>query len=685
MIKHGCINFSCLFLLASVVLGSTLLYGCNNKDDSVSSPPKRLYKSEINTNKQAVSALAVTDVDGDSDLDIIAAYGGLIRVHLNDGSGRYLCKQDIKIDEPYVTDIKVGDLDDDKDLDVVVATMGRNYILVNDGYGNFDKVNKIGDDKLNTKSLVLADIDSDGDIDVVTGNGEGAKVYLNDGLGIFDSFHDISRLNMWTKSVALSDVDADGDFDLAVGTWRHGVLVYLNKGDGTFSEGTHVGDQSDSVDSVVFGDMNGDGYADIVAGSSRTNHVYLNDKQGRFLEKFDIDAVEKLTKVITLADIDCDGYLDVLVGNENGPSQVYMNKGGIKLEKDAGLYVNKNTTVRSAAAADINGDGGIDFVLGDVPGGLEVLLNSRSGCKKLQTSDYGVYPRNDVTKPQREVSGNLKMDVDSLERTSEESEDEMLFEMARKSNMSLCYADDSHPRSCTKAFSGDDLKTYLKARERAVAAYCDSNPYYPMRIDTLANTVANPACYIEFNKFYAGIEDYLPHISITNTKKKYVNLMMCARNIHSELSNYRKFIFDTEKQAQKVGCKENSSVFENSKMIISRLDKIQIGLGYLDESLQQATEKFDKISSVSLRFDLLVNERDIIKQISDDFKKQNSDLSGKNIKAILLNYKNSVARWRRGAGDIFTQFNGVGNNQFIQFPRVISYPMSEEEHKEHKN
>lgn len=671
MIKQGCITLSGISLLASIVLGSALLSGCN--------PSAKLYKSEINTNKQAISALAVADVDNDGDLDIIAAYGWLIRIHLNDGSCRHLCKQDVKIDESYVTDIKVGDLDADKDLDIVVATMGSNYILINDGYGNFGEVKKIDENKLNTKSLALSDIDGDGDVDIMTGNGEGTRAYLNNGVGVFDSYHDVSRENAWTESVALSDVDNDGDFDLAIGTSRHGVLVYLNNGDSTFSKGMRVGDQGESVYSLVFGDINRDGYADIVAGSSGNNHVYLNDKQGGFSEKINIEPVKKLTKAISLADIDCDGYLDVFVGNEGGPSQLYMNKDGIEFEKDISLDANKSTTVRSAVAADINGDGGMDLVLGDVPGGLEVLLNRRAGCKKLQTFDYGVYPRSDVAKkPRREVNENLKRPVESSKRTREEVEDEMLIEMARKSNLNLCYTDDSHPKSCKKIFTGDKLKKYLMARESFIGEYCGSNPYYHMEVNAFANTVANPACYLEFNNFYAGIEDYLPHISITNTKKKFTNLMLCVRNIHNRLDYFRQFVADTEEQAKKIGCKENSPVFVNSKMIKPRLDKVREGLIHLDESMQQATDKFDKVASVSLRFDLLVNESDLIKQISDDFDKQNSDLSGKNIKAILLNYKNSVARWKRGAGDIFTQFRGVGNNGLIRFPRAITYPMSEE-------
>ena len=67
---------------------------------------------------------------------------------------------------------------------------------------------------------------------------------------------------------------------------------------------------------------------------------------------------------VAAADMDGDGDIDVLLGNDGSPSRVLLNAGDGTFPTSIELPGGSATT-RSIAAADVDGDGDLDVLLGN--------------------------------------------------------------------------------------------------------------------------------------------------------------------------------------------------------------------------------------------------------------------------------------------------------------------------------
>jgi len=351
------------------------------------------------------TSLALGDVDGDGDLDLFVGNSGLAesddlsnKLYLNDGSGNFSLKQPfIDSPSPDLDDTRalvLGDVDGDGDLDLLAANAGQaNKLYLNDGDANFAVVGvAIGSEIDTSTSLVLLDVNDDDALDLIVGNadeitaaGKINRLYLNDGSGGFSR----SQQSLGnddkdaTYALAFGDVDNDGDVDLVAANKNQVNKLYLNKGQGKFDvSGTAIGDEIDDSSSVMLVDMDSDGDLDLVVGNeNQTNKLYLNEGFGQFPSIGTVLGDEADTsKAVCLGDVDGDGDMDLLVVNQGQDHKLFRNgRGGGFVGLGADFAGSQGSLVNSIAVGDLNNDGFEDVVVGLYGEGNRVYLNDGSG------------------------------------------------------------------------------------------------------------------------------------------------------------------------------------------------------------------------------------------------------------------------------------------------------------------
>jgi hypothetical protein len=136
-------------------------------------------------------ALTLGDLDGDGDLDAVTSNFGAgntnrVSVRLNDGNGNFSGTTDIAmgVTSPCLA---LGDIDGDGDLDLLAPKIGNPMLLDiarNDGAGHFGGITSMPTAGpasafgIQAMSMALADVDNDGDLDLL------ASQYLGGIVGV---------------------------------------------------------------------------------------------------------------------------------------------------------------------------------------------------------------------------------------------------------------------------------------------------------------------------------------------------------------------------------------------------------------------------------------------------------------------------------------------------------------------
>lgn len=131
---------------------------------------------------------------------------------------------------------------------------------------------------------------------------------------------------------------------------------------------------------MTLADVNGDHRPDVIvanrssnAANPRPSFVCLSDGHGAFPTCRPLPT--QSATIIVATDLDGDGLIDLFVPHrDGGQSLIFWNDGSGTFAAAPSLVGGAKSNVRAAVAADINGDGVIDLVVGDEQTGLFYLL-----------------------------------------------------------------------------------------------------------------------------------------------------------------------------------------------------------------------------------------------------------------------------------------------------------------------
>ncbi len=354
-------------------------------------------------------AVAMGDLDGDGDLDAFVGNVGQNRLYRNGGGGTGAFTDVTATNLPAqlgnTTAVALGDVDGDGDLDVLLGSYTQNRLYLNNsGTGTFtDATFQLPAMVAATWAVALGDVDGDGDLDALIGNFESPgtpnRLFLNNGFGLFtDATPQLPVMFDDTQAVTFGDLDGDGDLDAFVGNFEQQNRLLVNNGSGVFVDATgQLPAHQDETLHVALGDVDGDGDLDALIGNNRQDRLYLNDGSGAFTDATaQLPANLDATRAVAIGDVDGDGDLDALIGNrvlQGQPNRLYLNN-GVGVFSDAGSLLPSIATYTTAVAlGDVDADGDLDALIGSsyeippiTPQQMRLYLNNGAGLFSDATS-----------------------------------------------------------------------------------------------------------------------------------------------------------------------------------------------------------------------------------------------------------------------------------------------------------
>lgn len=322
-----------------------------------------------------ISDVCAVDLDNDGDLDLVTVYpaGPELAICYNDGSASF--SQPWYVNEnagtaDLVQSVAVGDLDGDGDIDLVSGTWNGFFgvsgdensvaINLNKGDGTFAKATMIPVLNKTTK-VITGDFDNDNDIDIAATHKDTSRisVLLNNGDATFAPFIDYEvGKDPW--SLYSADINGDGYLDLIVATISGELTLLINNRDGSFSTEKIL--LEPGLQNVHGGDIDNDGDHDLITLNSYNNtlNIFFNDGNASFTSVNTLKMNHWINSVF-LSDLNGDGNLDFCVANyDTNTVSIFMGDGSSSFAEVGEWFIGDNP--HDILVADLNNDGSQDII-----------------------------------------------------------------------------------------------------------------------------------------------------------------------------------------------------------------------------------------------------------------------------------------------------------------------------------
>ena len=325
------------------------------------------------------SRVTLADLDGDGHPEAVVGpselFGDGALIVRGRADGGFGSPEGILI--PATQPLAVGDVDGDGDIDLVYDGRGAVIVRRNLGDGSFGIEERIATDGLSAPAPTLADLDGDGDLDLVVASGfglAGVQVYWNDGRGTFQSG---PGLGVGGNATVVGAVTGSGRPDIVVVDRLHSTLSVLQGHvDGSFELFATLPAPLSPI-SVLIADVTQDGRADIVVGGlgplstfAPSIRIYPGRDHGLGAA---IDLASPVAPSdLAVADLDADGRRDLLAINGQLAFYRALPGGGF-----AAPVVYAGADGDGIAVRDLTGDLRPDVVTvtDRFAGGLSILEN----------------------------------------------------------------------------------------------------------------------------------------------------------------------------------------------------------------------------------------------------------------------------------------------------------------------
>jgi hypothetical protein len=336
-------------------------------------------------------AIVLADFNGDNKLDLM--YGGVATLGRSDGTFRF--SQILHNWSFLGLGMAYGDFNNDGRLDL--AYVGGNavnvrgqaiQIMLGDGTGKFNKGPRL---IFNPKTyaftwLVTGDFNRDGKLDIVAQDLDTIYSYLGNGDGTFYKREEYPFPGQGQGfSLQTGDFNNDGILDILTVDRVGGLYLMLGNGDGTFQPAVLFaatgisGCEGFGQQLPLISDFNEDGILDLAVCYVASDQIgiLLGNGDGTFQPPSLYYEGENGFFCAVSGDFNSDGHPDILLSNYTNDDYILFPGNGDGTLQSPQRFLLPGKTPYSCelgmAAADVNADGLLDFVVVD-NGGFDIVI-----------------------------------------------------------------------------------------------------------------------------------------------------------------------------------------------------------------------------------------------------------------------------------------------------------------------